>query len=407
MSRRRSRSFLRAISVISAIWFAAMLATMANSAVAYALSQEAAIEQCRATIGHHMVQSCMRSRRSRSPADLEACRAQASPRVRACARAATLKNPDSLSIGAARNDPKPVKKAEKPSKHRPVTTHKEAPAPSSVTAPPSATAALTPSPSPAALSVGSKQPVQPYGRRVALIIGNSRYEHVPFLPNARNDAQAFSKTLKESGFEVVTLETDLKRGDMVSTLSTFAKEADRADWAVIYYSGHGIEYRGMNYMIPTDAKLSVDRDIALEAVDIEKVLTTIEGAKRLRLVILDACRDNPFAAQMKRTIASRSVSRGLAPIEPDAGMLIVYSAKHGQTALDGSGDHSPFTAALLNRIKTPSLEIRRLFDLVRDDVMRATNRQQQPFSYGSLSGSEDFYFQNVMPQLEASPAPEK
>ncbi len=110
--------------------------------------------------------------------------------------------------------------------------------------------------------------------------------------------------------------------------------------------------------------------------------------------MLDACRDNPFANRMKRTmsLASRSVTRGLANVEPDAGTLVVYAAKHGETASDGDADHSPFATAFLNNLRTPNLEIRRLFDYVRDDVMDATGRQQQPFSYGSLSGRQEYYF---------------
>ena len=108
--------------------------------------------------------------------------------------------------------------------------------------------------------------------------------------------------------------------------------------------------------------------------------------------MLDACRDNPFASQMKRTLAMRAVTRGLARVEPDAGTLVVFSAKHGQVALDGSATNSPFVTALVNRIKTPGLEVRRLYDVVRDDVLESTNRQQQPFTYGSVSGSQDFFF---------------
>jgi uncharacterized caspase-like protein len=114
----------------------------------------------------------------------------------------------------------------------------------------------------------------------------------------------------------------------------------------------------------------------------------------LRLVILDACRDNPFANQMKRTltVASRSVSRGLAAIEPEAGTLVVFAAKDGETALDGDGVNSPFAAAFVKNLQTPGVEVRRLFDYVRDDVMDVTNRKQKPFSYGSISGRQDFYF---------------
>ena len=118
----------------------------------------------------------------------------------------------------------------------------------------------------------------------------------------------------------------------------------------------------------------------------------MEGASKLRLVILDACRNNPFAVQMTRTSSTRSVGRGLVRIEPDAGTLVIYSARDGQEALDGDGADSPFASALVNRLQSPNLEVRRLFDLVRDDVMDATNKQQQPFSYGSLSGREEFFF---------------
>jgi hypothetical protein len=246
---------------------------------------------------------------------------------------------------------------------------------------------------PAVTDPPAPHPATEFGRRVALVIGNGHYDHVPTLPNAVNDAEGLAKALTATGFQSVALKTDLTRDQLVSALVEFAKVADSADWAAVYYSGHGIESRGQNYMIPVDARLKVDRDVDLETVDVGKVLSAIEGAKKLRLVILDACRDNPFLNQMKRTVATRSISRGLGPMEPEAGVLIVYSAKHGETALDGDGKNSPFATALINRIQTPNLELRRLFDLVRDDVLSTTSRHQQPFSYGSLSGSEDFYFE--------------
>ncbi|HMF49156.1 MAG TPA: caspase family protein [Candidatus Saccharimonadales bacterium] len=236
-----------------------------------------------------------------------------------------------------------------------------------------------------------------FGRRVALVIGNGKYEHVPTLPNATSDAEALAKALEETGFQSVTLKTNLTRDQMNSALAEFSKLADAADWAAVYYSGHGIESRGANYMIPIDAELKVDRDVELETVEVTKVLSAIEGARKIKLIILDACRDNPFLEQMKRTVATRSITRGLAPIEADAGVLIVYAAKHGETALDGDDNHSPFATALINRIRIPNLEIRRLFDLVRDDVLATTGRRQQPFTYGSVSGSEDFFFQTKQP----------
>lgn len=230
------------------------------------------------------------------------------------------------------------------------------------------------------------------GRRIALLIGNSGYLHAPVLANPANDVKALAIVLQAVGFQSVTVKMDLRREEMISALRQFAQAADKADWAVVYYSGHGIEYNGVNYMIPIDAELRADRDIDLESIDVGKALGALEGAKRLRLIILDACRDNPFVSQMRRTMGTRSIGRGLARIEPEAGTLVVYAAKHGETALDGDGANSPFAEALIKRMPTANLEIRRLFDLVRDDVMNTTSRKQQPFSYGSLSGSEDYFF---------------
>ncbi len=231
-------------------------------------------------------------------------------------------------------------------------------------------------------------------RRIALVIGNSAYENAAALPNPVRDASLVADVLRLTGFEAVTLLTNLRKDALVNALREFAARAETADWAVVYYAGHGMEVGGVNYLIPTDAKIAADREIGFEAVPVDQVLNAAERAKKLRLVILDACRDNPFAAQMKRTmtVASRSVSRGLAPVEPEAGTLVVYAAKDGETALDGDGINSPFATAFVKNLPTPGLEVRRLFDFVRDDVMEATGRRQKPFSYGSISGRQDFYF---------------
>jgi tetratricopeptide (TPR) repeat protein len=229
-------------------------------------------------------------------------------------------------------------------------------------------------------------------KRIALVIGNSKYRSVPALPNPDGDAAAIAEALRVVGFQDVRLVNDATRDGLVDALKSFANAADHADWAVIYYAGHGMEMAGENYLVPVDAKLATDRDVPLEAVALDQVMSATEGARKLHLVILDACRDNPFANQIKRTVASRSIGRGLAEVEPDAGTLVVFAAKHGQVALDGNGAHSPFVTSLIKRIETPRIEIRKLFDLVRDDVMAATDRHQQPFTYGSVPGSEDFYF---------------
>jgi uncharacterized caspase-like protein len=155
-----------------------------------------------------------------------------------------------------------------------------------------------------------------------------------------------------------------------------------------------MEVGGVNYLIPTDATITSDRDMSFDAIPLDQVLNVAERAKKLRLIVLDACRDNPFAARMKRTmsLASRSVSHGLAAVEPDAGTLVVFAAKDGEVALDGDGENSPFASAFIKDVLVPGLEVRRLFDTVRDDVLETTNGRQKPFSYGSVSGRQDFYF---------------
>ena len=156
----------------------------------------------------------------------------------------------------------------------------------------------------------------------------------------KNDAEAVSKALNTAGFQVV-LANDLSREQFASVLKNFSAMADSSEWAVIYYAGHGIELGGNNYLVPVDAKFASDRDVSLEAVTLEQILQSVEGASKLRLVILDACRDNPFAQKMVRSSGSRSIGKGLGNIEPEGTTLVAYAAKHGQTAEDG--DRTQFT----------------------------------------------------------------
>jgi tetratricopeptide (TPR) repeat protein len=229
--------------------------------------------------------------------------------------------------------------------------------------------------------------------RVALVIGNSAYANVQKLPNPKADAEKIAETLRAAGFAHVTIAFDLTRDKFVDTLKTFASVAARADWGVVYFAGHGIEFDGNNFLIPIEAKLESDRDVAFEAVALDQVLLSVEGAKKLRLVILDACRDNPFAKSMKRSVGgTRSVGRGLAQIEPEGATLVAYAAKHGQYAMDGEpGVNSPFVRALVKNLETPGIEISLLFRKVRDEVMAATGRKQEPFTYGSLPSEELFF----------------
>src|SRR6267142_1665935 len=163
-------------------------------------------------------------------------------------------------------------------------------------------------------------------RRVALVIGNSAYQAVSGLANTTNDARAIAEVLKADGFTSVRIILDMNRASMIASLNDFQREADTSDWAVVYYAGHGLEVSGTNYLVPIDARLGDDRDIQDEAVSVDRILRAVENAKKLRLVMLDACRDNPFLKKMHRSIATRSVSRGLAAIEPLGATLIVFAA---------------------------------------------------------------------------------
>src|SRR6202035_5260248 len=173
-------------------------------------------------------------------------------------------------------------------------------------------------------------------KRVALVMGNSAYQNVSRLANPTNDSEAMSAMLKKAGFDVVELKRDLNVSEMRRALRDFSDTVRDADFAIIYFAGHGIEINGNNYLIPTDAVLERDIDAFDEAIPLERVLTVIEPAKQLRLVILDACRDNPFNKTMRRSIGSRAVGRGLAKVEPEnPNTLIAFAAKAGSTASDG------------------------------------------------------------------------
>jgi uncharacterized caspase-like protein len=242
-------------------------------------------------------------------------------------------------------------------------------------------------------------------KRVALVIANSAYRNVAPLANPVNDGAMISATLKDAGFDVVDSRHDLPALETRRALRDFADLARDADIAVVYYAGHGLEVDGANYLIPVDAKLERDTDVYDEGFSLDRVLLAIEPAKRLRLVILDACRDNPFTKTMKRTVASRAIGQGLAKVEPTSpNMLIAYSAKAGSTALDGDAKNSPFTIALAKHLTTPGLDVRRAFGFVRDDVLKTTNNRQEPFVYGSLGG-EDVPLVPAPKAAPSTPAP--
>ena len=236
------------------------------------------------------------------------------------------------------------------------------------------------------------KPLPSKPQRVALVIGNSQYTHAGPLTNPKNDATGVAASLRRLGFEQVFESYDLSREQMGKALKDFGDVAEVAEWAVVFFAGHGIEMNGVTYLIPTDAALKRDAHVTDETISLTQVQAKVDAASKLGLVILDSCRNNPFAERMVRSGgAARSIGRGLANIEPEGNVLVAYSAKHGTTASDGAGSNSPFTEALLNYIEEPGLEINFLFRKVRDQVRTKTQRRQEPFLYGSLS-SELLYF---------------
>ena len=237
--------------------------------------------------------------------------------------------------------------------------------------------------------------------RIALIIANSRYASTTVLSNPAADAHLVEAALKKTGFDKVTILEDLGRGAMNRALQDFGNEADHADVALLYYAGHGVEIDNINYLVPVDAVFAHDRDVDIEAVKLDTMLAVTENAKRLRMIVIDACRDNPFLEKMKRSMATPgAVSKGMAAVEPSKNSLVVYSAKAGTLASDGRVN-SPFAQALARRIVEPGREISLLLRQVRDDVLGQTGGKQEPFTYGSLS-SQEFYF---IPPVVVAAAP--
>jgi hypothetical protein len=223
-------------------------------------------------------------------------------------------------------------------------------------------------------------------KRVALVIGNGAYQKVARLANPANDAKAIAQMFKAAGFDSVETRQDLGVVDFKRAIRDFFDAAQTSDVAVVYYAGHGIQVGETNYLIPVDARLASEIDVQDEAVSLDRIMMMLQPAKRLRLVILDACRENPFLVRMKLASTTRAITRGLARMEPENNSLVAFAAKGGQIAEDGSGDHSPFTAAIIKHLVVPGLDIRLALGRVRDEVVRTTSSKQEPFVYGSLGG---------------------
>ncbi len=232
--------------------------------------------------------------------------------------------------------------------------------------------------------------VPAHAKRVALVIGNSGYKFTDPLRNPVNDANMLSQAIGRLPFDKITTLTDLNAQQMRAALAAFERDAVDAEIALVYFAGHGIEVEGQNYLIPIDARLARSNDVQLEAISLSAVTNSVRGAKALRLIIMDACRNNPFRAKMGDAGRRRSLNRGLAAVETEDNELIAFAAASGAEAEDGTGEHSPFTAALLKHIEKPGLEIRLLFGEIRDDVRTATSFQQTPYVAGTLGRTQIF-----------------
>ncbi len=231
----------------------------------------------------------------------------------------------------------------------------------------------------------------PTSRRVALVIGNGAYASVDRLKNPANDASAVAGALTRLGFDVVE-KHDLGVGPMQRVLRDFEDKAEGAEWALVYYAGHGLEQNGKNWLIPVDAELTRATDLPDEAIPVERVLDRLSGGRKLRMVILDACRTNPYLARMVMNGATtRAVAQGLAAIDPTHGEVVFYAARDGSVAADGPGANSPFATALVKHMEEEGVELGRFFRKVTSRVLATTKNQQEPFVYGRIP-DEDFYF---------------
>ena len=219
--------------------------------------------------------------------------------------------------------------------------------------------------------------------RVALVIGNSSYASFGELPNPQNDARVIAKLFEQAKFDYVDARTNLSLTEFRMALRQFAARTANADVAVVYFAGHGVEMSGNNYLIPVDAAITHEVDVEEQAVSLNNVVQAVGSARHLRLIILDACRDNPFTARLRSANAMRAsgagrgvggsqAAAGLAVVEVDtSNTYVAFAAKAGSLALDGDGQNSPFTGALVAHIGTPGLDVRMALGRVRDQVVRS------------------------------------
>ena len=235
-------------------------------------------------------------------------------------------------------------------------------------------------------------------RRVALVVGNSGYANVPRLANPRNDASDMIGRLKAMGFDVIP-GLDLDRNGFLNTLATFGRAAEGADVALFFYAGHGLQVNGQNYLVPTDAKVEYEAELDIALIPVPLVMQQLARGSRVNVVILDACRDNPFAKDLSRTLGTRSSSalgRGLSRIQTASGTFIAFATQPDNVAQDGTGRNSPFTGAFLANMEKPGLSLSDLMIEVRNEVMRQTNGKQVPWDSSSLTGRFSFKIEGTI-----------
>lgn len=231
--------------------------------------------------------------------------------------------------------------------------------------------------------------------RIALVLGMGAYQNIQPLDNTRNDAVSIANALENIGFSV-TLSLDATSADLYQLLDDFSFRSETADLALIYFAGHGVEVQGENFLIPVDANVQSNRDVQRQSVSLKQLLAAVERARKMRIVILDSCRNNPLGDEIdltqtsqNGTITTSEATRGtggLAAVNPDRGTLVAFAAKDGQVALDGTGTNSPYATALIEKMSVPGLEISLMFRQVRDRVLDSTENLQEPYTYGSLTG---------------------
>jgi hypothetical protein len=224
-------------------------------------------------------------------------------------------------------------------------------------------------------------------RRVALVIGNAAYQHTPRLANPGNDARRMAALLREAGIEVIE-GLDLTRQQMDARLREFGDRLEGGAVGIFFYAGHGLQVAGENYLLPVDARLQRERDLEFEAVPLARVLRVMEDAVATRLIFLDACRDNPLAQTLARSMGTRSaaIGRGLGAVTAGRGTMVSYATQPGNVALDGDGENSPFTAALLRHLTEPGLDVSLAMRRVREAVLTQTGQRQVPWEHSSLVG---------------------